>query len=855
MGRNINRSKKVALNRVSVAFKLATLGVVALAVWFSGCSREITGEWQNSPPEVRFVNIPPDGTVFSLNPVINWVGTDIDGRILEYQFVVVLETDIPGGMAPELYAASIPLAEWTVLNVSLDTTQTSATVRLAADLSDPVNTIVQQFVFLRAKDDDGAFSPIVYRLFGRKNHFPETRIQPFLVFPPYVNASFRSFDFGGVPTLWFGNDSLDFQGDQPQLEFEWLLFGPYTVAESTLIMDNFRKSVFLTNQRTYAIGDTLIDTVFDFTQTDTAFDTTFDSSVTPPVIIKIDTIKTPAIDTILHLEVDTSNSDLSGFGRFQSVLILDSVYKLDSVLDPTGSSTRLIEQSFNPLTGESWTTQQSAVFFNLFDNDPLVKLTGPSADTTRVRTFLFWVRSRDDAVVPDPTPSFGVFNVIEPRHERDILMVDWEKAVRNQSQQGLVIPCVDRRDPTFRGGLDTSKRVMSEYLTAWLGSGSVGDGSSFIFDTTTFNPCGKDSGLIPPGANCLSALYNPRHASNDYSTQGALPTGSVYAVTLRDILKHKVVIFLKENLADGLPVKVLTEGETWIVSGALSGVNFWTMSRASFQSRGFDNPAPFCNDISVTGIPFIYSIVFGLEQACNQGWYGMNRRLNIRNEDFIGAIPSGAPGVSSTEFPALSIDPQRLKNFLRWADETKCEFEFLTQYPFIDSVAALPAVGYVVPRISVGAEAIYLFKSRFGEGRYPFFDLQTGDGNYNGTVVAIRRDAGFFRVSHWEFTPMAFDTASFQVAFNSMMDWLFETWGGPPTGGGSPVSRRTPQTMYSINDYSLATLSNWNRLQAQEQIDELTPPGRRGVRDQYEAEIYIKKYMERRKLEAQKAGF
>ena len=170
---------------------------VAGPLIYVGCSGGITGDgFRNSPPTVRFVNTPPAGEVFFRNEVISWVGSDIDGRIIEFRYLVVLDDNIPSEMTVDQFAQTLPLDtnyadKFTVRVVTLDDPANSDVVAMSADFSDPVKTVVAQFVFLYAIDDKGDRSRVVFRSFGRINHHPETRLLPFL--SPYVNVQFQQF--------------------------------------------------------------------------------------------------------------------------------------------------------------------------------------------------------------------------------------------------------------------------------------------------------------------------------------------------------------------------------------------------------------------------------------------------------------------------------------------------------------------------------------------------------------------------------------------------------------------------------------------------------------------------------------
>ncbi|MFQ5607791.1 MAG: hypothetical protein ACE5GA_07570 [Candidatus Zixiibacteriota bacterium] len=809
--------------------------VVVGSLMYVGCSEGISGAgFRNAAPTVRFVNTPPAGSVFSRNEVISWVGSDVDGRIVEFRYVVVLEADIPSTMTVGDFAQSLPTDDnyqdkFIVRAVTLDDPANNDVVAMSADFDDPVRTVVSQYLFLYAVDDKGAFSSVAFRQFGRINHHPETRLEPFGL--TFVNVTQQQFGSGGVPTVWDGSDDLDFPGDdEPPLEFEWRLYGPYNRAESTLIVDSMTTVVYVTTERTFQLGDTLYDTTFDFTRADTVIDM---SDPNAP-----DTIITVAIAFTTTLPIILQNADslkvLKRNSHFDTVLVLSSLLALDPP-----DSVRLVESSFNPLSGEAWVKDENRTFLDIYRKD--IPVSG--ADTTRELTFLFWVRARDDAFVPDPTPSFGIFNAIEARHERDLLVVDFNTTGVFKNINGIWMPC--STDSAVTLGQASAKKRVVEYVSGWK-AGLVGHTNAFAFDTGTFNCFEDDSNLVPPDRKCSEV--DPRFSSPDYMfVQGFGLSGSsgFFGASLRDVLKHKVVIFLKEHVQNPIPMRAGSNGEKFLLSGVLDGINFWTMSRAPFLPRGFQHLEPVTYGTSDVQVPFIYSSIFGILGGAHQAWYGMAifrdpARLEDstipaveRNEDFVGAATSEF--FSSAEFPHLTVDPDRLRDGLRWVNTSICR-DSRVHYPFLDTIAALPEVGFTIPATILGTRAIYLYESLYGEQSYPFWALPFKD--YEGTVVAVRRNAGLFRTSHWQISPLVMDSATFQVAFNSMMDWLFQPWGGLTLGRAPafpPLARTRPNR-------ELRRLAAYLEQQRQADLREIMPAGERFVTNQLEFNRRLKEW-------------
>lgn len=190
-------------------------------------------------PIVCLVNIPPDESKYSINPRIYWYGTDPDGYIDRYQYIVIPEimldcepdTSIENcdtlirsvcndtidlGLIPTLdgyidsffvmHIENIPPDKWNSDSISaflfgrtynsipnysispesmlvMDSVGSKESVRLFAEL-DTLDW-VSQYIFIRAVDNDGLTSKIwkpdqkgghVFRRFSRNNHPPETKI-------------------------------------------------------------------------------------------------------------------------------------------------------------------------------------------------------------------------------------------------------------------------------------------------------------------------------------------------------------------------------------------------------------------------------------------------------------------------------------------------------------------------------------------------------------------------------------------------------------------------------------------------------------------------------------------------------
>jgi len=212
----------------------------------------------NLAPLIKFANIPGDGSTFTSQPVVNWFGKDLDGFVDSYQYVVFKASQIEslgdslgrpfisGSGAIDTswinFLSSISSDKWNtdligwgvtlqllgeekVVPVELKTIQgagqTSAQVQLFAS-AEPTQVILQ-FLFLRAVDNLGLSSLIIYRTFSRTNNPPNTSID-FNNKEVYYSRAETTATWKGINISWGGKDSIDYPIGDPPLEFLLKLF-------------------------------------------------------------------------------------------------------------------------------------------------------------------------------------------------------------------------------------------------------------------------------------------------------------------------------------------------------------------------------------------------------------------------------------------------------------------------------------------------------------------------------------------------------------------------------------------------------------------------------------------------------
>jgi hypothetical protein len=348
----------------------AALALVVLVA--SSCSRlEITGRHpENQRPELILVNVPPGGLLLGANPTVYWYGTDIDGRIVRYDYAVVTEDAVKGYLdrhnncsqggtdAERFIQCAVDSMPWVSIFVdstgSVLPTQEKIPLYASFDTLDcdsvdsnrfippdsfyietvPVNCVsmaVPQYMFIRAIDDQGENSVIKYRSFLRNNHWPVTALSPsFDPWRTYFSIPSLSETYRGIEVRWTGSDRSDFLRDQPDLEYHWRVYGPYPIGQRLLEdRPNLRDTILFT---------------------------------------------TPIWES----------------------------------------------RSSDPRKGV-WVKDTVAAVYDLWRE--VDRVSGPS-DTTRNGYFLIVVQSRDDASVSDPKPAWTTFEAVYPRFERKLLLVD-----------------------------------------------------------------------------------------------------------------------------------------------------------------------------------------------------------------------------------------------------------------------------------------------------------------------------------------------------------------------------------------------------------------------------------------------
>ncbi len=635
---------------------LAALLALAMTLGLVGCEPDRTGTAKtNAAPKVTIVNTPPDGAQFSRNPELNWFATDIDGFISFFRYSIVVDSmlQINGSpVTPEQFITQATDAQfgWDTLLVDLDHPQSSATLRLFADTQDPVNTFVSQYFFVQAEDDRGAMSEVVFRNYSRNNHYPNTHHR-YARAMPFINAIDANSAANGIQLTWYGADSLDWGRTEPPLDYEWRLFGPFDLDE---------------------------DVYLNSTLEDCDRDPTSGEWIN---CREVHTLDLDALPDTIHIDLGNGNiiSKAQPIARSQGPNFAN---------DPT----------------DVWVTDREATIFNVFEGLNLVE--------TSEYKFVFWVRARDDGFVPDPTPAFSQFTVVEALFERDVAVID---ETYYSAYIGTWMP----------RSLDTTKSIFNNMIHE-VGYNKFDTLVDYFWFTAKKSRFGVDP-VVPNEPDLLDVLsYKTIVFYTDAQTSG-------YNSTPSGLLRSKIYF------AMDMGVTVL------MMARNITGIG---------KNLGEGNK-PDGIPIEMSGT---FQNYFGIKSVTVEGWnyWVLARPTNLYfpqyMEEFIAAYP-----VNAGEFPLIELDYGNSTSLM----ETRYGPWQLAPGMPTHTMQGLPEVG--VCNKMPGAAPLFLFYSKHGQVS-PF----------HGKVCAVRNITEDTRTSVFLFTPLAMDPDPMTETMEITLDWLME---------------------------------------------------------------------------------
>jgi hypothetical protein len=238
---------------------------------------------------------------------------------------------------------------------------------------------------------------------GAVNHPPVTILTASLADSIWINSTGPGQPGTPIPVSWGGDDRLDHPYEEPQLHFEWRLYGPYDSVTYAAIRSQFVKRVFVTplgQMHYFGQGDSIIicDTLW------------IPDAPTWPTIV---------CQTVLIDNLTSSNS----------------LGTIDTILDVSATAFKY-NQTYNKVAlssgnvSDPTVTDTTDTLYNLFHNE--------MSDSTVGRYFMFWVRAYDfdNASLVDPAPPFQMLFVTDPKFERDVLIADAELSYEINPRNG-----------------------------------------------------------------------------------------------------------------------------------------------------------------------------------------------------------------------------------------------------------------------------------------------------------------------------------------------------------------------------------------------------------------------------------
>ena len=270
---------------------------------------------------------------------------------------------------------------------------------------------------------------------------------------------------------------------------------------------------------------------------------------------------------------------------------------------------------------------------------------------------------------------------------------------------------------------------------------------------------GQAEAINRPDADSVRAFWDS--SINSWRSRAAPATGAFLPqrdfIRLADhqndrdfllfLMKYKVMVLFQ----DAVTSSIFGIQETGVVKSLYdalqSGLNTWLAMRTPLGSFAQGSEPSYLT----TGAT--YRQYFGVEQLRYPGWSYYARRAvpQVRMEDFIGVTSQ-----DTTRWPHQIVDSSLLHRRYTWPSP---------YYHWVDSLAALPGVGYC--EIVDGAEVMYTYKSLYGSEHF-----LGEEHSYQGLTVMHRFETETARTVHSLFTPLCLAEPQAQVLVSRVLDWL-----------------------------------------------------------------------------------
>ena len=580
------------------------IGLLYAAVGFilagSGCTVKKRGTaYVNTPPTVFFSTVPIASTVFTKPEELFWYATDRDGYIIEFQYALIPDSLIGGGLTrfPVSQRDSVvrvflsrnrPNSSgiWEVFKDTLrrDTLRFSwvavdnvgqngqtATIGLPSASSNPADTATRPTeVFVRARDDKGALSTdvlsrattpkdldsllqnanaIAWRNFGRKNRPPDSHFRNISICNRFPIAQVLEQN----PPVLYSLDRPTYNSD------------PFLRVGHCGITINYEGS------------DSL----------------------------------------------DYPNQAQPNFEYFWELF---GPYPTRFQVDLNADSNRLWASTAYPVrwspglgspTKRFFTSAKSFTFYGLKGFDTLTNY--------KPGYYHFRVRAKDDAQVADTTPALVIFGVVRPRLDRPILLI---------------------AKLTFTGGPTIQKNGQP-------------DGSTPFQDTTLAGT--PDVGAMEVQNYYLRLIRNAGYGSEIDSSQDLKIFAYNKSIPESLLARYKLVIFHKEKAfpSNGTTEMLVSLKAYMDAGGSVWGFGRDDMSDLVPIFSGTEPVEfPFNQSQPNTGVGYFY---FGAQEIFYHAHHGGLALDSVTREEFVGADPSEV--ALGEGFPVLEVDTNVTKRY------------------------------------------------------------------------------------------------------------------------------------------------------------------------------------------------
>ncbi len=415
------------------------------------------------------------------------------------------------------------------------------------------------------------------------------------------------------------------------------------------------------------------------------------------------------------------------------------VLNLDALPPAIGDIPQPVAQSkgsnFANDPNDTWVTDQQTTIYNVFRDVPNITKTSQFK-------FLFWVRCRDDGFVPDPTPAFSQFFVVEALFEKGVAIFDETSFLRS----------------SFWGPRDLNmmKGIYKDYIDGAMQEIVVGDYVPFdtaaITDTIQYpKASGRETDFF-----CVQRIRTfaiPPDRPKSYEP---------VKPKLTDILSHKVLLVTKDDADMSLREDVALNGlVSYAYFGMDMGASGWVMARNLGTSGMTQTTEPGAYTLSAN-----FSRYFGISDVYHEGWsyYSVRNATMtpmqpvIWNEQFMGAF-----SLKPELFPDINVDLRLLVDRFRRLDDSTFLVADTTQPHDTHYFGGMPEVG--AGTRTNQATALYLYNSRMGEA-----------SALHGKVMGVAQEVESMRSLAFMFTPLAIDTLEAQQLFTVSIRWLMDKY-------------------------------------------------------------------------------